>query len=307
MLPQIGKPKLMIIVGVVLILMATFLAYNWLADQRRMDEERAARAFKKMQSSQVTVLVAKEDIPKGSVISPGSIGTQIVPENYVQPQAVTSFDRIADMVTTTDISKGEQISLTKLVSAKQAGGGALSGLTPAGKRAVTILVDNISSVAGMLKPGDYVDVMAALQVPVQVAEGKQEGQLGILPLFQNVLVLAVGQNSSTVSSGQGSRYQKKEDENTNTQVGNGNQLITLALAPQEASLIAFVQEQGKIRLILRSPADAKVEQIQPATWETLFKYLMPQGQAQETVKQENPDDYVEVYHGLNKERVLKLR
>ena len=303
MLPQIGKPKLMIIVGVVLILMATFLAYNWLADQRRMDEERAARAFKKMQSSQVTVLVAKEDIPKGSVISAGVIGTQIVPENYIQPQAVTSFDRIADMVTTADISKGEQISLTKLVSAKQAGGGALSGLTPAGKRAVTILVDNISSVAGMLKPGDYVDVMAALQVPVQVAEGKQEGQLGILPLFQNVLVLAVGQNSSTVSS-QGSRYQKKEDESSAQQQ---NQMITLALAPQEASLIAFVQEQGKIRLTLRSPADAKVEQVQPATWETLFKYLMPQNQTQEVVKPENPDDYVEVYHGLNKERVLKLR
>ena len=303
MLPQIGKPKLMIIIGVVLILMATFLAYNWLADQRRMDEERAVRAFKKMQSTQVTVLVAKEDIPKGSAISPGSIGTQIVPENYVQPQAVTSFDRIADMVTTADISKGEQISLTKLTYAKQAGGGALSGLTPAGKRAVTVLVDNISSVAGMIKPGDYVDVMAALQVPVQVAPGKQEGQLGILPLFQNVLVLAVGQNSSTVSS-QGSRYQKKEDESGNAQQ---NQMITLALAPQEASLIAFVQEQGKIRLILRSPADAKVEQIQPATWETLFKYLMPQNQTPEVVKPENPDDFVEIYHGLNKERVLKLK
>jgi len=304
MLPQIGKPKLMIIVGVVLILMATFLAYNWLAEQRRMDEDRAARAFKKMQSSQVTVLVAKEDIPKGSVVSPGSIGTQIVPENYVQPQAVTSFDRIADMVTTADISKGEQISLTKLATAKEAGGGALSGLTPVGKRAVTILVDNVSSVAGMLKPGDYVDVMAALQqIPMQVAEGKQEAQLGILPLFQNVLVLAVGQNSSTVSSGQGSRYQKKEDEGSNAQ----NQMITLALAPQEASLIAFVQEQGKIRLILRSPADAKVEQIQPATWATLFRYLRPQDQEQEAVKPENPDDYVEVYHGLNQERVLKLK
>ena len=86
-----------------------------------------------------------------------------------------------------------------------------------------------------------------------------------------------------------------------------NQLITLALSPQDAGLIAFVQEQGKIRLTLRSPADAKVEQVQPATWETLFKYLMPQNQTQEVVKPENPDDYVEVYHGLNKERVLKLR
>ncbi|MGA2775896.1 MAG: Flp pilus assembly protein CpaB [Candidatus Omnitrophota bacterium] len=306
MLPQIGKPKLMIIVGVILILMATFLAYNWLSEQRRMDEERAAIAYKKMQATQITVLVAKEDIPKGVVINPTSIGTKIVPQDYVQPQAVTSFDRISGMVTTADISQGEQISLTKLVPEKQAGGGALSGLTPAGKRAVTILVDNISSVAGLVKPGDYVDVMAALQVPVQVTGGKQEGQLGILPLFQNVLVLAVGQNSSTVSSGHGSRYQKKEDESGNTQESS-NQLITLALAPQEAGLIAFVQEQGKIRLILRSPADAKVEQIQPATWETLFRYLMPQNQVQETVKQENPDDYVEVYHGLNKERVLKLK
>jgi Flp pilus assembly protein CpaB len=145
--------------------------------------------------------------------------------------------------------------------------------------------------------------MAAIQVPVQVAEGKQEGQLGILPLFQNVLVLAVNQSSMSVpSTGQASRYQKKEEE-VSTQ--GGNQLITLALSPQEAGLIAFVQEQGKIRLILRSPADAKVEQVQPATWESLFRYLMPQ--AQEAKPAENPDDYVEVYHGLNKERVLKLK
>ncbi|MFA5275702.1 MAG: Flp pilus assembly protein CpaB [Candidatus Omnitrophota bacterium] len=303
MLPQIGKPKLMIIVGVILILMATFLAYNWLGEQRKRDEERAAIAYKKMQATQVTVLVAKEDIPKGVVINPASIGTKIVPQDYVQPQAVTSFDRITDMITTADIGKGEQISLTKLVPAKMAGGGALSGLTPAGKRAVTIAVDNIASVAGLVKPGDYVDVLAAIQVPVQVAEGKQEGQLGVLPLFQNVLVLAVNQSSMSVpSSGQtSSRYQKQEEVSTQS----GNQLITLALAPQEAGLIAFVQEQGKIRLILRSPADAKVEQVQPATWETLFRYLMPQ--TQEAKPAENPEDYVEVYRGLNKERVLKLK
>jgi len=304
-LPQLGKPKIMIIVGVILILMASLLAFNWLSEQRRADEQRAATAYKRLQASQVTVLVAKEDIPKGVVINPASIGTKIIPKDYVQPQAVTSFDRITDMITTAEIAKDEQITLTKLVPAKMAGGGALSGLTPAGKRAVTIAVDNISSVAGLVKPGDYVDVMAAIQVPVQVAEGKQEAQLGILPLFQNILVLAVGQNSVTVSSsGQGaSRYQKTSEEEASA--AQGNRLITLALSPQEASLIAFVQEQGKIRLVLRSPADAKVEQIPPATWDTLFRYIMPQNTQEKPA--ENPDDYVEVYHGLNKERVLKLK
>ena len=301
MLPQIGKPKLMIIVGVVLILMATFLAYNWLADQRRMDEERAARAFKKMQSSQVTVLVAKEDIPKGSVISAGVIGTQIVPENYVQPQAVTSFDRIADMVTTADISKGEQISLSKLSSTQKLSGGNLAAATPAGKRAISIPVDNVTSVSGMVRPGDYVDVIATLQVPVQDPEGQMSKQMAVVPLFQNVLILAVGQNTGFASSEEEGRYAGKKE------TSSGPALITLALGPQEVNLIAFVQEQGKMRLTLRSPADAKVEPVIPASWETLFQHIAPPRTAENKAAPVDTNEYVEVYRGLNKEKVPLIK
>ncbi len=79
-------------------------------------------------------------------------------------------------------------------------------------------------------------------------------------------------------------------------------LMTLALSPQEANLIAFVQEQGKVRLTMRSPADAKVEPMTPASWESLFQYIAPQKQG-DNLPAADTTEYVEVLRGLNKEKV----
>ena len=80
-----------------------------------------------------------------------------------------------------------------------------------------------------------------------------------------------------------------------------NALITLALTPQEANLIAFVQEQGRVRLTMRSPADAKVKPMAPASWDTFFQHIASQGQ--DNGSTEDTNEYVEVLRGLNKERV----
>jgi pilus assembly protein CpaB len=228
------------------------------------------------------------------------LDTEIVPNKFVQPQAATSLDRIAGMITLVSISKGEQITLSKLTNTKNTagGGGNLAGITPIGKRAISISVDNISSLSGMIKPGDYVDVIAILQIPVQ--EGTQRtNQIAVLPMFQNVLVLAVGQNTGGLVS-DGGRYAKDESR------ASGPPLVTLALAPQEAGYIAFVQEQGKIRLTLRSPADAKLESTTPANWASLFQYLTPPSPPVDQEAEKAAYDRVprvEIYRGLNKEVV----
>jgi hypothetical protein len=58
---------------------------------------------------------------------------------------------------------------------------------------------------------------------------------------------------------------------------------------------------------LRSPADAKVEPLPPANWDTVFQYIMPQvaiEQKEAAEKGLKPvTEYVEIYRGLNKERV----
>jgi len=295
----IEKQKLILISGIVLGIVAIVMTKMYLDQQQQAIQERAKKAIASMQANQTSVLVAKQEIPKGALIEAGMFDTAIVPNKFVQPQAVTSLDRISGMVTVAPIGKGEQISLSKLTNTRQAGGGDLAGITPAGKRAVSILSDNIISLSGMVKPGDYVDVLATLQIPVKGPENQVVSQMAVIPLFQNVLVLAVGQNTGSVNSSD-SRYTEKE-------TSSGPALITLALGPQEANLIVFVQEQGKVRLTMRSPADARVESMAPASWETLFQYIMPPPPQQESGPANVPvvdtTEYVEIFRGLNKEQI----
>lgn len=287
------KQRIILIIGIVLALMAVFMIKVYLDQQRQLIKEEEKKKIAKMQESQVSVLVAKKNIPEGSVIDTGSLELKLVSKQFVQPQAVNSLERISGMVVIAPIVKDEQITLSKLKWPKEKGVGSLSTATPVGKRAITISVDNISALVGMIKPGDYVDVIAMVNVPVQTAEGKQAAQTAVMPLFQNILVLAVGQEIGTAES----RYKKEEKK------GEGASLITLALAPQEANLIAFVQEQGRIRLVLRSPADSQAQPFQATTWDTLFQYLMPKEGPKGGPQKEEVVSYVEIYRGLNKERI----
>ncbi|HNW39402.1 MAG TPA: Flp pilus assembly protein CpaB [Candidatus Omnitrophota bacterium] len=293
----IDKQKLILVSGLVLGVMAIVMTKMYLDQQQQAVQEKAKAAIANMQSNQTAVLVARQDIPQGSVIGPEMFDTSIVPNKFVQPQAVTSLDRIAGMITVAPISKGEQISLSKLMNDKRSSSRDLAGVTPSGKRAITIVADSIASLSGMVKPGDYVDVLAILPIPTPGQDGKTVIQMAVVPLFQNILVLAVGQNTGGLSAPAG-RYSETTSTSSST---SGNSLITLALGPQESSLIAFVQEQGKVRLVMRSPADAKIEPITPASWDTLFQYIMPQKPAAAPVIDTN--EYIEVLRGLSKERV----
>ncbi len=270
---QMQRQRLILIAaGAIISLMALVMVKVYI-DQQKIDAEKKAKErLAKLQANSTPVLIAKAEIPRGAPIDPANLDVKSIPNEYIEPQAVTQLDRVAGMITLVSLKKGEQITLSKLSYATKTTGG-LAAATPVGKRAITISVDNISSLAGMLKPGDYVDILSMIPIPVQTAEGKQAAQLIVVPLFQNVLVLAVGRETAEVTKAV-DRYGYEEKKESSP-------LITLALNPQEANLVAFVQEQSKIRLVLRSPADSKIEPVQPATLDTLLQYIMPPRPAKE--------------------------
>lgn len=290
------RPPL-IIGSLALAFMAVFLVNRYLEQQRRILRVQAKEELARVQKMQDIVLVVTRDIPKGTVMEEGILETKSMPKEYIEPRAVSYPERTLGMVTAVPMVKGEQVTLTKLVSAKQATASSLAMATPIGKRAVSISVDNISSLMGMIKPGDYVDVIGFIPIPAQTAGGEQMTQTAVMPLFQNVLVLATGRNLGAASAE--SRRRGEEDS------GDSPSLVTLALTPQEANLIVFVSEQGKIRLFLRSPADSRIEPIQPASWETLFQYLFPQMPMQEAqlAKEKPKVREVEIYRGLKRETI----
>ena len=312
------RKTIFIIASVFFAILAVVAANIYLSQKAQEVKQQAQQEVVQSQAMRGIVVIAKGDIPKGTTLEPDMLDTKLIIKDYLEPRAVQYPERIVGMVTLVPVSQGEQITFNKLMSPKELSiSTSLAMNTPVGKRAISLPVDNLSSLMGMIRAGDYVDVLTTIPVPVPDANGQQAMQPAVVPLFQNVLVLAVDQQSSApVETQPSSRYSGGGGG------GGGGipQLITLALTPQEASLLAFVQEQGKIRLSLRSPADSNIEPVQMATWENLFSYLVPQelknklaAEAEQQLQEkaqtpEQPPEVapkkpreIEIYRGLKKE------
>jgi len=239
------------------------------------------------QPQMAIALVAQRDIPAQAPISASDVGIKEIPKEYIQPGAVVSLEEVIGQIASVEIAAGEQILKTKLLPPAKVKK-TLSEITPEGKRAVVVSVDNTSSVVGLIQPGNYVDVFALISPPAGVGKaGVTPTGSNLVPLFQNVKVLTVGTEFSQV--------QMKEPAKGASPSAVGT--VTLALSPKEAVLLSFVQEHGKIKLALRSSGDTRVEQIDSADWDTLFQYLYP---PKESISQE---PVVEIYRGLQKETV----
>src|SRR3989338_5749769 len=211
----IPKKFLPLIVAGVLGLIATFLINSYLQQQTEQARQRAIAG----QKSLVTVIVAKQDIAANVALTENMLKEETLPKNIVQPRAATSIDRVVGRISLAPIAKGEQVLLNKIALYGQEV--TLSSKIPRGKRAITVSIDNISSVGGMIRPGDHVDIVGMVPLPVMTQEGKQVNQMTTLPLFQDVLVLAVGQDFSAIPAA------KKE--------GQVSPAITFALTLQEAN------------------------------------------------------------------------
>jgi pilus assembly protein CpaB len=307
--PEFRK-KILIVVAIACGVLAALLGRAYIADketelkkQMVLVKQREAKELAAKQLNKVSVLVAARNIKPGVPILPEDLTTQEVPEEYLQPGAIKSSFNIIGRVVQVPIIPGEQILIGKL-GAPPEKPKILSEITPKGKRAVPVVVDNITSLAGLLQPGDYVDALAIITPPqgsylyalaVDNTSGvqqssKNESKLVTLPLFQNVLVLAVGSDMGSASSG--SRSDKPKEK-----VKGADNTVTLSLSPQEAALVSFIQEQGKIRLVMRSNSDVSQIQVNPVNWDNLFDYLYPKAKDHGG----KPPVTVEIYRGLQKE------
>jgi len=204
----------------------------------------------------VPVLVAVEDIPKGTTIDEDHVSVEARPAYAIQPHALQQVAAAYGLVAVIPLYKGEQLTDAKL--ARPGATEALSLKTPPGKRAVTIGADALGGAGGMVKPGDFVDVIGIFALPG--AEGQTTSVT--VTLLQRIEVLAVGGRLSAV------------DEGAST--AGGDNTLTLALTPEEAQLVLFAQSaRAELQLVLRSQADtAPVAGLAPTTQETLLGFIL---------------------------------
>ncbi len=199
----------------------------------------------------VPVVVAAQDIPAGTRLTEGMLKVAPVsPETLLQGTS-TTVPALVGYVARYPVATGEQITLNKvgLDSEDEVG---LSFIIPPGQRAIAASVTQVSSVGGLLLPGDRVDVIVVFNAIDQIREEKA------VTLFQNVEVLAVDQTaqeavppSQSAEEGESPSAeplaQRPQDAVPQPQATT----VTLALTPEQTQLLALVQAEGKVWLSLR--------------------------------------------------------
>jgi pilus assembly protein CpaB len=176
------------------------------------------------------IVVAKTDIVAGSKLGRENLAVRKVPVDFAQSGAVRpeDFARIDGKAIAYDVKGGEMIMWSQMESQRAP---TFSARLAPGQRAITVVVDEINSISGMLEPGDLIDLMFSVD---------QNGQKLVLPLLQSVQVMATGQRViDDLKSGEKTEFAT----------------VTLNTTPEQAKDIIIARETGKLTALLRNPND----------------------------------------------------
>ena len=233
------KSKALILIALIAGLAAALTAHYYL---NKLKQENAGISYQK-------IVVARKDIPARTVLSSEWVEEIECPAGWIPPGAITHSSEVSGMINLTPLLKGEPLLRGHLGRLQESGQG-LAFKVPPGKRAVTVAVDEVSGVGGLLSPGDRVDVLGSIEIAAD-SSGRKEAVT--VAAVQNVEVLAVGKNTESSTS---------ENAEGKTKAGE-TKTVTLALTPEEARPLILLSDRGKIRLLLRSPADQEKAPLAP--------------------------------------------
>ncbi len=206
----------------------------------------------------VPVVVARQEIPAGVTVTPAMVEVKTVPEAVVALGAFTGANDVVGQVTQVAVAKGEQVLPSKLTGngrglAEFGDNPPLALVVPQGMRAVSVKVDEVSAVGGLVRPGDYVDVIMVEEVTSGDATVVQSCYA-----IQNVRVLAVAQDvaTSAVAGAQGTVLAGAGSSDTTPDA----KTATLAVAPEQAPLLGKAAQRSvdqKLLLVLRPFGDSQ--------------------------------------------------
>ncbi len=230
----------------------------------------------------VSVVVAKQDLPKGSIISLDGFAVRKVPENYVHSDVVRpgDFEHFLGRALVENLETGKTLLRSFMDEDFPVD---FSDIIPAGHRALTVTVDEVNSVAGHIRPGNLIDIYVNIpfrasgfspkavtaglsqtlpagladSLPPELlnqASGIAEEVLAlaapsdvILPVVQSVRVLAAGKDDYSETLDNLRQPQRRREGNFTS--------VTLKVTPRQAALLTTAQDKGELLALLRNRKD----------------------------------------------------
>ena len=254
-----------LLIGAVVLAIATGVLVFAAVANFGSDDDKAASA---VDEGDQPVVVAAQDIAPNTKITDNMVEVRSVAPESLVTGALGETSVVVGEVAQVQILRGEQVSANRLVgttSTLEDDATCIACKIPAGKRAFSINVSESTSVAGLVVPGDRVDVYG-----IFTEEFGEQELTRVDLLLQNLEVLAFAQveleniNDPTASMTPGAEVTPIATDRSAGVLGGrpndpepnpGAGTVTLALTPGEVALLAAAQNRGELTLAMRALGD----------------------------------------------------
>jgi len=200
----------------------------------------------------VSVLVAARDIPAGTtgseVVEQHYLKTETVPRRTVVPGAISNSDQLNNLVATEQVYRGEQVTTLRFGTSTELG---IRAQLKGSERAVQLEGDANELLAGTLKQGDHVDVVATWEAP----EGGTPPHHVSKVIARNLLVLFAPEAPSS-----GAKLAAQDSFS-----------VQLRATDAQLQKVYYARKNGIVSLLLRPPADAQNSPRSIDDWRTLTR------------------------------------
>ena len=195
----------------------------------------------------VRVLVAARDLAAGRVLRDADLARREMPSAFVPGGAlpVESAARAVGQQLVFALRRGDALVESHLAGRE---GPALAARLRRGTRAATVPVDEVSSQAGLVRPGDRIDLMLA-------EERAEEGGRCVIvrPLLEAVSVLATGRTQRPLPGTAAAIAAGLHDVEASPDYST----ITLDVTPEQAQLLAVGLRIGELVPLLRPEGEGQ--------------------------------------------------
>jgi len=209
-------------------------------------ERRIRKELQPPKQSMTSVVVASRNLSVGTKINTDTVAVRKVPTEFVGPDSITpaQFNSINGAILVKQLGQGK-ILLRDFIDLNIPKD--FSGTIREGHRAVTIQVDEINSVSGLVRPGNHIDLFTRLSGNSGSAGGQASSGF-VVPVLENVLVLATGSSSARANEDE---YIHIDEADRQRQYNT----LTLELTPKAVALLSIAESRGTLIAALRNGKD----------------------------------------------------
>ena len=113
------------------------------------------------------VLIARQDIAAGTQLTEDLLEVRDIPTELRNNRALSSEDQAVGKMAAVALVQGEQILDTRVTDSPVAVNDTFAGTVPVGKRAISVVFDEVIGAGALVQPGDHVDVLAFFELDVK--------------------------------------------------------------------------------------------------------------------------------------------